>query len=202
MFTTLGCGSRRLRAFFQSQRGLEYIMRLGHPYLRTHLLIAAGVFAMACSDSSQPATNTTVSMQDQCDPATFNATLGAGACTRQGTMTLSQFNAELAANHSVAAWQFSPSTFSIHVGDVITARNDGGETHTFTEVDQFGGGVVPALNTASGNPVEAPECAQLTSTDQVAAGAVFHTDPAAHSGTEYYQCCIHPWMRATVTVTQ
>jgi plastocyanin len=174
--------------------------------MRTHLLIAAGVVTIGCSDSSSPnattGTTTTVSMQDQCDPASFNAALGVGACAKQGTMTVAQFNAELAANHSVAAWQFSPSVFTIHVGDMIMARNDGGETHTFTEVQQFGGGMVPSLNTASGNTVEAPECAQLPNSALVGSGATFTTDAANHVGTEYYQCCIHPWMRATVTVTQ
>jgi hypothetical protein len=33
-----------------------------------------------------------------------------------------------------------------------------GETHTFTEVAQFGGGLVGLLNDLSGNPVPAPEC--------------------------------------------
>jgi plastocyanin len=170
---------------------------------KTHLLIAVGLVVVGCSnDSSEPNTNTTVSIQDQCDPATFNAGLGAGTCTRQGTTTLDQFNAELSANHSAAAWQFSPSAFTIHVGDIITARNDGGEIHTFTEVDQFGGGIIPSLNTASGNLVEAPECAQLTDPEHIAAGGTFTTDPAMHSGTEYYQCCIHPWMRATVTIEE
>ena len=37
----------------------------------------------------------------------------------------------------------------------------GGEAHTFTQLKQFGGGFVDALNQASGNPVPAPECAQF-----------------------------------------
>jgi hypothetical protein len=36
----------------------------------------------------------------------------------------------------------------------------------------------------------------------IAAGATFRTDAAMDVGTQLYQCCIHPWMRATVTVTQ
>jgi len=72
--------------------------------------------------------------------------------------------------------------------------------HTFTRVAQFGGGIVPALNTASNNPVEAPECAALAASDMLSPGASFTTLPAAASGTHLYQCCIHPWMRSTVTV--
>jgi plastocyanin len=141
-------------------------------------------------------------MQDQCDPASFNAALGNGTCNRQGNVTFAAFNSELNASHQVAAWRYVPSSLTIHVGQAITAMNDGGETHTFTEVAQFGGGIVPSLNQASGNTVEAPECAQLSASDMVASGASFTADVAtsADVGTERYQCCIHPWMRAVVTV--
>jgi plastocyanin len=109
-------------------------------------LAVAGV--AACSDSSGPVETTNVSMQDQCDAASFNAALGAGTCSTQGSVTFAQFNAELNSSHQVAAWRYVPSTLEIHVGQAITAVNFGGETHTFTEVDQFGGGIVPSLNQA------------------------------------------------------
>jgi plastocyanin len=159
--------------------------------------------AIGCGkDSLSPIADARVSVQDQCDPATFNAALGSGACTKQGSMTFAQFNNELNATHQVAAWRFVPSAFTIKVGQSITATNDGGEKHTFTEVKAFGGGIVPSLNSASGNTQEAPECAAVTATDMIAAGATFRADAATDVGTELYQCCIHPWMRATVTVTQ
>jgi plastocyanin len=165
--------------------------------------IALGIAVMsACSDSSGPVETTRVSMLDQCDPATFNAALGAGTCTGQGKVTLDQFNSELTATQKVAAWRFIPQELTIHVGQAITAMNNGGEVHTFTEVQQFGGGIVPSLNQASGNPTEAPECASLGAADFVESGASFTADVAtsADVGTELYQCCIHPWMRAVVTV--
>jgi plastocyanin len=156
-----------------------------------------------CSDDSTTDTTTppVVTMLDECDPATFNAALGAGSCTRQGTVTLTQFNAELAARQTAAEWRFDPAQLTVRVGQSIRAMNAGGEMHTFTEVANFGGGMVPPLNTASGNTVEAPECTQLASNALVAAGGTFTTDPASEVGVERYQCCIHPWMRATVTVT-
>jgi plastocyanin len=160
----------------------------------------AVVGSLACDDTT--AVNTThVSMQDQCDPATFNAALGAGTCVRQGGVTFAQFNNELNATQQVAAWRYVPENITVRVGQSITAMNDGGEMHTFTEVEQFGGGILPSLNQASGNPVEAPECQQLSATDMVAAGTIFTADPETEVGVEHYQCCIHPWMRATVTVT-
>lgn len=92
---------------------------------------------------------------------------------------------------------------AVRSGQTITAMNAGGEVHTFTRVAQFGGGGVPSLNSASNNPVEAPECAQISAADRIAPSASFTTARTAAytSGTAYYQCCIHPWMRTTVTVT-
>jgi plastocyanin len=158
--------------------------------------------AVACSDSNSPNVDAQVSAQDQCDPASFNAALGNGACVKQGNVTLTAFNNELNATHQVAAWQFVPSNLSIRVGQAITVMNNGGEKHTFTEVANFGGGIVPSLNSASGNPTEAPECAALAANAMIASGATFRTDAAMDAGVEHYQCCIHPWMRATVNVTQ
>lgn len=49
------------------------------------------VAAAACSDSNSPKVDAQVSAQDQCDPASFNAALGSGACVKQGTVTLTAF---------------------------------------------------------------------------------------------------------------
>lgn len=175
-------------------------MRTTSPHIV--IALAASILAGCAKDSTSPIADARVSVQDQCDPATFNAALGSGACVKQGTMTFSAFNNELNSTHQVAAWRFAPSAFTLRLGQSITATNVGGEKHTFTEVKAFGGGIVPSLNTASGNTQEAPECAALSANDMIASGATFRTDAATAVGTELYQCCIHPWMRATVTVTQ
>jgi plastocyanin len=168
----------------------------------TSIGIALTSFALAaCSDSISANANTHVSVQDQCDPASFNAALGAGACSKQGNTTFAQFNTELNATQQVAAWRFVPQNLTVRVGQAITATNDGGETHTFTEVDQFGGGIVPSLNQASGNTTVAPECLQLGAADMIASGGNFTAAAETTAGTEHYQCCIHPWMRVNVTVT-
>src|SRR5262245_38089954 len=163
--------------------------------------VAAGALA-GCDDDFVNALQSPVrvSMRDQCDSASFNAALGPGTCTRAGSVTFAEFNNELNATGRVASWMFEPSAFAVRLGQAITAQNNGGEVHTFTEVANFGGGIVPELNTASGNLVMAPECALLTPADNVVPGSTFTTDATTIVGTEHYQCCIHPWMRATVTV--
>jgi plastocyanin len=152
-----------------------------------------------------PIANGVVDILDACDPLTFTAALGAGPCTGLGTIsptiTFREFVDELAANRSVGAWRFAPTSVAITPGGTITATNLGGETHTFTEVAQFGGGTVPLLNQASGNPTETPECAAITDADLIAPEASFTTAHLIGTGTHLFQCCIHPWMRETVTVT-
>jgi hypothetical protein len=99
-------------------------------------------------------------IRDDCDPATFNAALGPGACKGNGDTTLAKFRAELAEEGSVGAWRFNPDKeFTIDFGRTLTLESRAGETHTFTKVANFGGGFVAGLNAASGNPVPAPECA-------------------------------------------
>src|SRR6266550_1658337 len=68
---------------------------------------------VACSDSISANANTHVSVQDQCDPTSFNAALGAGTCSKQGNMTFAQFNSELSATHQVAAWRFVPQNLTV-----------------------------------------------------------------------------------------
>jgi len=102
------------------------------------------------------------------------------------------------AHGSAGAWHFAASNVNVFVGQTLDVINRGGETHTFTEVKQFGGGIVPLLNQLSGNPVPAPECLELTGAAFIASGATHH-ESIDDEGTEMYQCCIHPWMRAVVT---
>jgi plastocyanin len=97
------------------------------------------------------------------------------------------------------AWLFAPGIVRLREGQAVQARNIGGEAHTFTEVDDFGGGIVPVLNDLSGNPVPAPECVQLGPADFIPPGGVSAPD-VEEPGVHHYQCCIHPWMRADVVV--
>ena len=156
-------------------------------------------------------------IRDDCDPATFNAALGAGACVGNGDTTFAKFQAELAQERSVGSWRFNPDNeFTIDFGRSLRIESRAGETHTFTRVANFGGGFVATLNAASGNLVPAPECAIVnpdgTLRPQPAGPANLFVragttvvgptagGPLLPVGRSKFQCCIHPWMRTTARV--
>jgi hypothetical protein len=144
-----------------------------------------------------------IRLLDDCEPTSFNAVIGPGTCVGNGHTTFDEFIAELAATQDVHQWRNQPSQMLLNIGRPTLIENRGGEDHTFTEVAQFGGGVVGVLNGLSGNPVPAPEC--LGPLDLIHPGAV-EEGPTAGSpdlpvGTHRFQCCIHPWMRTVIDVS-
>jgi plastocyanin len=106
------------------------------------------------------------------------------------------------------SWRNEPSHVSARVGQKIRVTNKGGRGHTFTEVANFGGGFVPLLNGAVAPPAPAhvtpltpaPECnpasPNLIGLDPGQTVQLKGLGPGLHR----FQCCIHPWMRATVRV--
>jgi hypothetical protein len=152
-----------------------------------------------------------VFLWDYCD-LPFNAAWGL-TCNRDtttGAITVNGFLGELSSDQSVGAWRFSPDEVKSKHGKInFTLKNVGGELHTFTRVKRFGGGFVDALNAASGNPVPAPECAQMVNgvlapqppsanNVFVPAGGTGAASTSRRDDTVRYQCCIHPWMRLVV----
>ena len=136
-----------------------------------------------------------VNAQDACDPDTFNAAIGPGTCMGAGGgVTFQHFIDALTRLGSIGAWHFAPPSVQVRVGQTFLVTNRGGETHTFTEVEQFGGGIVPMLNDLAHVPTPAPECLALDPDDFIASGATYKED-IDEAGVEHYQCCIHPWMR-------
>jgi len=145
-----------------------------------------------------------IRMYDDCDPTTFNAVLGDGACVGKGHTTFTEFIGELDETQDAHAWRNQPSAMHINTGRPTFIENRGGETHTFTPVANFGGGFVNELNGISGNPVPAPECLNFGALVFIPAGAT-EEGPTAGSadlpvGTKRFQCCIHPWMRTVIEV--
>jgi len=139
-----------------------------------------------------------VTLFDACDPETFNAAIGPGTCSRSGGVRFEDFVAQLTRHHSIGAWHFAPSEVTMRVGEELVANNRGGEAHTFTEVEEFGGGNVPFLNDLVGLKTVAPECGGAVLIQP--GGSSSETEHDA--GVEKYQCCIHPWMRAEVRIAE
>lgn len=181
------------------------------------LSVAAPIFAAVACDSGRSTTPVAaapgaaslsrggendrvqpVSLRDDCDPVSFDAALhDPNACVRKGSgLPFDRFVAELTRNHSVGAWRIAPDQVDAEPGTILVTTNQGGETHTFTRVAAFGGGIVPFLNGLAGTPTPAPECNPGT-LNFLTPGASTQTT-VANDGTELYQCCIHPWMRMEV----
>jgi len=173
--------------------------------------LSALTFAVPTEAARQGAER--IRILDDCNPASFNAALGPGACVGDGDTTVEELFAELAATQAAADWKFKPSMLKIQEGRPVILDNRGGETHTFTMVDHFGGGFVPELNGISGNPTPASECAATlpdgTLVPQppspvnvfVSAGTKeAFTTAGLMPGTYMFECCIHPWMRVVLTV--
>jgi hypothetical protein len=157
------------------------------------LLLSAGLIGRA-SDVK------TVDMLDRCDPESFNEMFGPGICVFDHPgVGVDKFLGVLERAHTIGAWHFAPGSIMLKQGQAFQAHNSGGELHTFTEVEEFGGGFIPELNELTGDVDPAPECLNIPALEFIPPGG--NGDAEVESkGTHRYMCCIHPWMRATVTV--
>jgi plastocyanin len=163
--------------------------------------LAALLVLVPTAGASAASATRQVQVLDDCDPATFNAAIGPGTCVKDGTTTFSEFIAQLLAQDRAPAWRFAPEQLRLDAGGTLQAHNRGGEDHTFTEVANFGGGCIQALNDLLGlTPV--PECAGFPggafAATAVAPGGTVTTPLSP--GVHRYECLIHPWMRTTATV--
>jgi plastocyanin len=123
----------------------------------------------------------------------------------RGDVTVAEFFALLTSPLTAAgqiighpSWRNEPSYIKVRAGQTVLVANRGGRVHTFTEVQDFGGGFVPPLN---GSMVPAPECgANMMPNPAVEFVAVGDTQrlEGMDRGLHKFQCCIHPWMRAAV----
>jgi plastocyanin len=140
-------------------------------------------------------------MSDACSPS-FNVALNDPTiCNRRGGTPFDVFIQQLVQNGSAGAWRFSAPQVHLRAGDSLTVENRGGETHTFTEVSQFGGGgIVDELNeilfgTATPPTFFVGPLNVVTAGEETAIPASTLT-----TGTHLFICAIHPWMEETVVV--
>jgi hypothetical protein len=165
---------------------------------------AAIAAALACAAAAAPAASAPmVKVRDACDPATFNAALGAGACVGGGNVTFDDFIDRLIRTGDQPLWSFTPEQATVPADQAIPVSNVGGEFHTFSRTVEFGGGFVEELNDLLGLEEIADGCTQPPGAsnlflDAGASGTI--STAALGRGTHRFLCCIHPWMRATYRV--
>jgi plastocyanin len=173
------------------------------------LILLAGclILAGASRALAQPGLAQVVAL-DECDPATFNDPSAAGPdfcknVTLGAFTTLSDLFASAEAGTPDPGWDFEPDTLTIKQGTILSVVNQGGEPHTFTEVQAFGNGFLPPLNPGSATSV-IPECSGGFKNVAVARTRILQGSQLAvtglSKGKHLFQCCIHPWMRMEVDV--
>ena len=179
-------------------------------------LFGAGVLVLTSLALTSPAqasdSNTLIEvrMEDRCDPATFNGPvpvgLGPGSCVpvkERGTVTLAELvDTLLSGEFGHDGWRFSRTDFSIKQGGKIRVKNIGGEVHSFTKVAAFGGGCVPEINDLLGGLTPVAECLNPATFATLQGPGQSRDITVTRLGKQRFMCIIHPWMRATVTVTR
>lgn len=153
-----------------------------------------------------------IDVRDECDPVSFAHVPGGCDPEYGGDVTLDELFHEVSTRpdhvldrRDALGWKFSSDT-SIDEGDSLVVTSRGGEYHSFTEVDEFGGGCVDVLNEPFGLSTH-PVCGVDDNADEVPdwfstfvpAGETM-TVSGLPKGTHHFECLIHPWMRVTVTV--
>lgn len=150
-----------------------------------------------------------ISVMDDClpgDPA-WNPTGGCTLKPHEGDVPFGEFGALLRSPLATIggapflvghpSWRNEPSHLTVNPGKTVRVTNHGGRGHTFTEVANFGGGFVGVLNVGM---TPAPECVSATNRPiPLAPGATIELT-ASGAGLHKFECCIHPWMRATIRV--
>ena len=175
-------------------------------FVKSGLVLLCLLFAGGAAWEDSPRVAQVVAL-DECDPATFNVPTAAGPdfCKNVAvgaSTTFAELFTKAAQNNPDPNWDFEPDAMTIRKGTVINAVNQGGEPHTFTEVEKFGGGFIPGLNAPGEDTV--PECNGGFSRVEVARTRILQGSQlqvtGLPKGEHYFQCCIHPWMRIKVDV--
>ena len=149
----------------------------------------------------------TVLASDACSPS-FNVVFNDPTiCNRNGGTPAEVFLQQLEQNKFAGAWHFSPPHVKVDAGDSLNVVNRGGETHTFSEVSQFGGGgIVPPLNEilfGVPNPPTffIPDPPGAPGNFIPAGGEITIGPSTLTPGTHLFLCAIHPWMEDVVVVS-
>jgi plastocyanin len=169
------------------------------------VLVALPAAVEVAANREPDSSSREIALRDDCDP-TDAAWVPTGGCTlSEGTVSNAEFLSLVTTSLGTSvvghpSWRFEPSYLVVDAGKRIKISNEGGRTHTFTEVVNFGGGRVPPLNGPAGSLVPAPECTPGAGAVDIPGGGSNVVDGLS-TGNHKFQCCIHPWMRTLVKVT-
>ena len=182
----------------------------------SHTTVLALVFLIGCGETVAPPESSPIGegelglavengepgrrifLRDQCGGESWNPF---GGCLIDGTVERPDWLARVQETGSHPLWANSPVATSLRTGTTLEVVNVGGRGHSFTRVENFGGGRLPLLNTREDTRIPAPEClGEEVVLIPGAGGSV--TTTFTGIGEQHYQCCFHPWMRTTVEVTQ
>jgi plastocyanin len=168
------------------------------------LMFAGGLMLAGATQEEDPPSVAQVVALDECDPATFNAAIGPDFCKNVAlgaATTFSDLFKKAAAGKPDPNWDFEPDTVNMKKGTILDVVDQGGEPHTFTEVEHFGGGFIGPLNSGEDT---VSECADGFSNLAVARTRILQGShiqiTGLSKGEHLFQCCIHPWMRMKVQV--
>jgi hypothetical protein len=152
-----------------------------------------------------------VLIEDDCEPITFNASgqafFGRSLCEEDfgGSITFGDFLDAMVLVGGHGAWRFNPNHATIQKGEPLKVTNKGGETHSFTEVVDFGGGIVPEFNELLGGlqPVPETQNPDYFGPTFLASGDSRTIDEIdLQPGMHRFMCVIHPWQRSVINVTE
>jgi hypothetical protein len=150
-------------------------------------------------------------LRDACDKPTWDTTAGfAGLCTVEAGGVKPQEFLDAIPGGGSGAWWINNRNETINGGDSLVVDNEGGELHSFTEVDRFGQGIVPTFNAAvpndpplaelGGESANFPTTFVAPNADNPFGAPDSRIVSGLSVGTHRFQCVIHPCMRTTVTV--
>jgi hypothetical protein len=142
-------------------------------------------------------------LRDACDEESFNAAVGEGTCVDGGNVTFDKFIRSLEEHGEHPQWRNSPRTRLVHRGEIVPVSNVGGEFHTFSHTNEFGGGFVDEINEILGLEEIADGCLLGPGPTNafVPAGGEGAIDTSTlEPGVHKFMCCIHPWMQSTIRV--
>ena len=184
---------------------MNTLSRIGLALAAVVTFVAVGNYAVTAQVNGN---DNNISVMDDCLPGDpdWNPTGGCTLKAHQGDVSFAEFGQLLVSPLTVPpngalvghpSWRMEPSHVTTTESKTVRVTNRGGRGHTFTEVADFGGGFIGGLNIGL---TPAPECVSTTNPPVgLAPGATIDLT-ATGPGLHKFECCIHPWMRATIRV--